>query len=664
MKHLNLLFNTNSNRGFFTAQLVAVAINLLLSYACYAICRLAFLAENWSAFGAELHWGMMGKLLRGAMLFDTSAVFYTNSLYLLLVLLPLHKKAGKAWHIATRIAFVLPNALAIVLNLMDSAYFSFTEKRIMANVFAEFKNDNNLGGIIGVEFLHHWYFVLIAVAMIWALWRLFRRTPVLGKDINLKTYYACATVQLVVAVPCIMCCMRGALFSTATRPVAVSNAMSYVEQPLQANIILNTPFSLIRTAHNKPAVIPTYFTDQKQLDQLYTPVHMPDSTLTTRRKNVVVLIVESFAAEFIGAMNNNRALDGGKYRGYTPFADSLIAHSLTFEQSFCNTWTSIDAMPAVLASIPHIDRPFVLTPYSLNKLNSLPNRLGKLGYETAFFHGAENASMGFHAFADAIGFKHYYGRSEYEADKKLGGTNDFDGTWGIWDEPFLQYFCNKMTQMQQPFMTAVFTLSSHHPFNIPDKYKNVFLDEGKHKLHKCIRYTDYSLRRFFETASKQPWYKNTIFVLCADHASSKTTHDVYQTELAHFRVPVIFFDPSGEMPRGVHKGIAQQIDIMPTVLGWIGYDKPYIAFGIDLLRTKPEDTWMVNWHSMPMYVQGDKMIMFDTKEVVSAYNYLNDPLMHNNLKGKIPEQNYMEQRVKAFLQSYNERMRSNQIALP
>lgn len=664
MKRINFSLNTNSNRGFFVSQLCAVAVNLILAYACYAICRLAFLAENWSAFSAELNWGIAGKLMRGSLLFDTSAVCYTNFLYLVLVFLPFHKKGSKAWRVATKLAFIIPNAVAVIISLMDSAYFSFTEKRIMANVFAEFKHETNLGGIIGIEFVHHWYFVLLAVVVIFGLWKLYRNAPCLGKEAGLKVYYPCAALELVVGVTFFVCGIRGGLFTTASRPIAVSNALQYVEQPLQTNIVLNTPFSIIRTISRRSIVTPTYFTNQRELDRIYSPVHIPDTTSVKRRKNVVILIVESFATEFIGSLNNNRALDHGTYRGYTPFADSLISKSLTFEQSFCNTWTSIDAMPAVLASIPRMHVPFILTPYSLNRLNSIPNRLSKWGYNTAFFHGAENSSMGFHAISDAVGFKHYYGRTEYEADRKWGGKDDFDGTWGIWDEPFLQYFCHKMTEMQQPFCTAVFTLSSHHPFRIPDKYKDVFLDEGKHKLHKCIRYTDYSLRRFFETASKQPWYKNTVFVLCADHASSKTTHAEYQTELGHFRVPILFFDPSGEMPRGCHKGLAQQIDIMPTLLGYLGYDKPYIAFGKDLLRTKPEDSWAFNFQTVPQMLMGDYLIQFDLHNVSAAYNYRRDPLLLHNIKGHVPHEKEMVERTKAILQSYQDRMKANRVALP
>lgn len=636
-----------------------ILINLLWVYICYEICRLAFLFENWGQFKDTLTWTSFFEMLRGGLFFDTSAICYTNSLYLLLILFPLHFKETLLLRKITKWIFVVTNSACIVMNLMDTVYFSFTGRRVTADVIYEFGNENNLGSIIGIEIWQHWYFVLLAALLIWFLIKCYRDVQTDCSPRYLKHYYLRQTLSLVIIVPLTVCGMRGSLFTTATRPIAISNAHQFVKQPSEANIVLNTPFSIIRTLTNKPVQIPAYFS-RAELDSLYSPVHRPDTTRKARKKNVVILIVESFAQEFIGA--RNRHLDGGKYKGYTPFIDSLLSHSLTWRETINNTLTSIDAMPAVLASIPKFRQPFVLTRHSMNDLNSLPGELRKWGYHTAFFHGAENSSMGFHAFARAIGFSEFYGRNEFEADPRFGGEKEFDGTWGIWDEPFLQYYCAKMNEMEQPFMTAVFTLSSHHPFAIPDKYKDVFKDEGIHRLHKCIRYADHAIRKFFEAASLQPWYPNTVFVITADHASSKTTHAEYKTELG-CRVPVIFFDPSGELPTGCRDGIAQQIDIMPTLLSWLGYDKPYIAFGQDMLHTKPADTWALNYAGIPLFAKGDYLLEMKGDSVSAIYNYRKDSLLQHNLKGKVTEQADMEKLLKAILQSYSERMNRNDVSI-
>ena len=637
-----------------------VACNLLLAFLCYTICRVEFLLENWSIFQGSTTWASFVENCRGGLLFDASAIFYTNSLWLVLMLLPLRWLQKPSAQAVLKWLFVVVNAFCVVINLMDSVYFPFTQQRTTAFVFDEFQNEGNLLTIFGVEVVRHWYLVLLAAVLIYALFKGYRKSE--GATSQKATaFYLTQTLSLLLFVPIAVCGMRGASLFNSTRPIAISNAHQFAATPLQSGLVLNTPFAILRTLNEKPMQVPTFFETQAELDSIYTPVHVPDSNRIERRKNVVILIVESFAQEFVGALNHH--LDNGTYRGYTPFADSLLAKSLTWQETISNSGFSIDAMPAVLASIPRMDKPFVLTPFSLNTLNSIASELGRWGYSSAFFHGAPNGSMGFQAFARSIGFENYYGMTEYCQDKRFGGNDDFDGTWAIWDEPFLQYYCTKMSEMHEPFVTTVFTASSHHPFHLPEAYRDTFPEEGKFPLHKCIRYTDHSLRRFFESASRQPWFKNTIFVLTADHASSRITHDEYMTEVGLFRIPILFYDPSGEMPRGTMPGIAQQIDIMPTLLGYLGYDRPYIAFGIDLLRTPPEQTWAFNWDHVPQYLQGDYVLHFDGEHAKAFYDYRHDRLMKQNLHGKCDEEPIMERRIKALVQSFMQRMKNNDMTI-
>jgi phosphoglycerol transferase MdoB-like AlkP superfamily enzyme len=263
--------------------------------------------------------------------------------------------------------------------------------------------------------------------------------------------------------------------------------------------------------------------------------------------------------------------------------------------------------------------------------------------------------MGFQAFAQKTGFQKYYGRTEYEV---AHGTADFDGTWAIWDEPFMQFYAEEMTKMKQPFMTALFTASSHHPFVIPEKYTKEF-PEGSLPIHKCIRYTDMAIGKFFETARKQPWYDNTIFVMTSDH-TNQSDHAEYQTDLGGFCVPIIIFDPSAEGGEMEDK-IAQQIDILPTVLGLLGYAKSYLGFGIDVLNTPAEDTWAVNYlNGIYQYVKYGYVLQFDGTNTKAVYS-LEDRLMKNNLKGKVKEQSQMERELKAIIQQYMERMSQNRL---
>ena len=639
------------------ASPLAMVANLAIAYLAYMVCRLAFVAENWSMFGENLSSSAMPDIFRGSLLFDTSAILYTNSLYAIMLLIPLHLKEKAEWQKAAKWVFVVVNSLMVAANLADCVYFQYTGRRTTATVFSEFGNEGNIGGIIGVEFLRHWYLVLLFLFVVWALWR-FYVIPKRRETKPLIIYYTLQTLCLAAFVPCCIAGMRGG-WTRAVRPITLSNANQYVDHPLEAGIVLNTPFSVIRTIGKKAFVTPNYLSEE-EMNTLFSPVHTPKNSLSSK-KNIVILIVESFGREYIGAYN--KWLEGGKYKGYTPFVDSLINHSTTFLYSYCNGRKSIDGMPSILSGIPMFVEPFFLTPAAMNDVSSIAGELKDKGYYSAFFHGAENGSMGFQAYARTCGFDDYFGRTEYNADKRFGGDNDYDGMWAIWDEPFLQFFATKMSEFKQPFVSAVFTASSHHPYKVPEKYKDVYPEEGI-VIHKCIRYTDNAIRQFFEKARREPWYENTLFVITSDH-TNLSDHAYYQTDLGGFCSPIIFFDPSGTLKPGMRNAIAQHIDIMPTVLSYLGYDKPYVAFGCDLLTTADKDTWAVNYQGgIYQYVKGDYLLQFDGERSKALYRFRTDLLLKQNLVAKEPKvANTMELQLKAIIQSYMTRMNENKLTI-
>ena len=211
-------------------------------------------------------------------------------------------------------------------------------------------------------------------------------------------------------------------------------------------------------------------------------------------------------------------------------------------------------------------------------------------------------------------------------------------------------------------MTAVFTASSHHPYAIPKKYQKVYPEEGL-IIHKCIRYTDMAIGKFFQRVSKEPWFKNTIFVLTSDH-TNLSDHEYYQTDLGGFCSPIIIYEP-GREPELQDK-IAQQIDILPTLMGMLHYPKPYFAFGIDLLNTPAEDTWAVNYlNGIYQYVKQGHVLQFDGQKTIGLYA-LTDSLMKNNLievgRGKMDDvRGQMERELKAIIQQYMERMTEDRL---
>jgi phosphoglycerol transferase MdoB-like AlkP superfamily enzyme len=638
----------------YLSPIGTVVWNLGMAYIVYFIARLVFLVANYSFYEGHLAFPHLMEMLGGGLVFDTAAILVTNSLYIVILLLT-------PWRRLAQWVYVVINAVALAVNLADCVYFRFTMRRTTTTVFNEFQNENNLAGVIGTEMVNHWYLVLLFIILVYAMWKLYR-SP--GKAVPVGkwwVWYPSQVLLLAACAPFVVAGIRGG-FTTAVRPITISNANQYVDRPIEAALVLNTPFSIYRTIGKDVFVVPNYFSDEKTLASIYTPIHTPNDSLagansslltlhSSLKKNVVVLIVESFGREYIGALNET--LENGQYKGYTPHVDSLVSHSTTFRYSFCNGRKSIDGMPSILSSIPMFVEPFFLTPASMNQVSGIASLLAGEGYETAFFHGAQRGSMGFMAFARSTGFQQYYGREDYNDDPRFGGDDDFDGMWAIWDEPFLQYYATKMSEMKEPFMTAVFTASSHHPYHVPEQYKDVYPEEGI-EIHKCIRYTDMAIGKFFEKASHEPWFKNTIFVLTSDH-TNLSDHPFYQTDIGGFCSPIIIYDPSqpvGEM----QDKIAQQIDILPTVMGMLHYQKPYFGFGIDLLNTPAEDTWAVNYlNGIYQYVKHGHVLQFDGQQTKGMYA-LDDSLMQHNLVGKVPQQPQMELELKAIIQQYMERM--------
>ena len=653
-----------TKRFGYLAPLTAMLCNLVIAYILYFLARIIYLLVNYSYFEQGLSFSHLTEMLGGGLVFDTSAILVTNIPYIVLMLLPWHKKENDTYQLVCKWVFIVINGLALAINLCDSVYFRYTMRRTTTTVFSEFSNEGNLGSIFLTETLHHWYLFIAFALLVWGVWKLYVKTGLEWKRLRPWPYALTVFLSLAAFAPFVVAGIRGG-FTTAVRPITISNANQYVNRPIEAALVLNTPFSLYRTIGKAVFVVPDYYQNEQELAAIYSPEHnLSDSRLSSdsifSRKNVVILIVESFGREYIGALN--KTLENGQYRGYTPYVDSLIAKSVTFSHTYCNGRKSIDGMPSILSSIPMFVEPFFLTPASMNHVSGIASILAAEGYQTAFFHGAQRGSMGFQAFSRATGFQNYYGREDYDADTRFGGDEDFDGMWAIWDEPFLQYYATKMSEMKEPFMTAVFTASSHHPYVIPEKYKTQYPEESI-VIHKCIRYTDMAIGKFFEKASREPWFNNTIFVLTSDH-TNLSDHAFYETDLGGFCSPIIIYEPgNAERLPEIQVKIAQQIDILPTVMGMLHYQKPYFGFGIDVLNTPAEDTWAVNYlNGIYQYVKQGYVLQFDGTQTKAVYA-LSDSLMKRNLIGKVPQQPQMERELKAIIQQYMTRMTQDKLSV-
>ena len=628
---------------------VALVLRLLLVFVLFSICRLAYYWYN-----IEFFTGISGNQLLyiflGGLRFDTSAILYVNILFILGNAIPFKFRLLPSYQRMLFWIFMLTNSIALIANIADIPYYSFTFRRTSWDVFAQFSHEENLLSLTIQFLVDYWYALLFFVALLFLLAYWYKKVPVYRevKINNSYLYYTANFLAFLFVVALFIGGVRGG-FRHSTRPITLSNASAFVEKPEHTVLVLNTPFSIIRTTDQKGLDKKNYFSEA-QLEAIYSPYFLP-KVGTFQAKNVVVFILESFSKEYIGGLNQHN--DIPDYTGYTPFLDSLINESLVFEEAFANGKKSIDGLPAVLSGIPAMQSPYILTSYAYNTIVSLPGLLREKGYYTAFFHGAQNGSMGFDAYAKTAKIEAYYGKKEY------GNNGDYDGMWGIWDEPFFQFFAKKMNGFKQPFCATVFSISSHHPFKVPLAYEGK-LKEGPHPIHRCVHYADIALRRFFEQASRMPWFNNTLFVITADHAFSPH-YEAYKNSVDKFSVPLIFYTPDGSMKGYNDSILAQQIDIMPTVLGYLQYDKPFLSFGKDLFSVEKEAAYAVNFmHDNYQFFVDDYLLLYDGKKVNGLYAYKNDRSLQKNIDDEVVKQKVLK-KAQAFIQQYNNRMIDNRL---
>lgn len=624
------------------SRLVKHLAYLLLIYAIY---RLLFYFLNFSYF-SDLSIGPLFSIMIFGLRFDLSVIILSNFLFISLYLLPFAFRERNWYRALLKGLFLFVNSIAMLANSVDLAYFQFTLKRTNATVFNFFGGEigNDLGRLLPLFLKEYWYVFAIWIILSLAMYYLYKKVEK-NTPLNWTTkQYVLQLFSLIGFCAFSIIVYRGGF---QLKPISIVSAAEYA--PAQfVPLVLNTPFSILKTM-DVSAITPSAnwrIRDKEMLKELYNPIHLAERG-EINKLNVVVIALESFSKEYIGAIN-------GKSKGCTPFLDSLISESLTFTKAFSNGKTSIDGIPAIVSSIPTwMNEPFITSPYGSNQINSLANLLKEQGYSTAFFHGGTNGTMGFDAFANIAGYDDYYGRTEYNNE------NDYDGNWGIWDEEFLQFSANSINIKKQPFFATIFTLTSHHPYDVPKRYKSKF-NEGLLPIEKSISYSDFALKKFFETAKKMPWYKNTLFVLTADHTG--VSNDPYYTNIiGNYSIPLIYFMPDGKL-KGVDSTITQQIDIMPSVLDLLNFPSTYFSFGTSVFDTSALHFAFIFRNDLFHLIEKDHILEFDGDNSTSLYQYTSDSLLKVDLLYKelvISEK--MENRTKAIIQTYQQSLIKNKM---
>jgi phosphoglycerol transferase MdoB-like AlkP superfamily enzyme len=604
----------------------------LLVFGLLTIIRLLFWVFNYNYLPDADAWAFVYGLR-----FDASNWGYLFFLFTLVHLAPMPKQGGAFQERLLKILFIVSVSLVVVLNSIDFIYFQFNFRRTTADVTHFFGNGGDAWRLLPRFVLDYWYLGIIWVILIWASIWVYNQTYMVSKMATSTWYSQLLYFNLAITFSVLAC--RGGL---QPKPISILDAGLSVKST-NIPLALNTPFSIYATWLEKTAKLPS-FMDLEEAKQLFPLQFTPlQQTAITPPRNVVILILESFGKEYIGFYNEGK--------GYTPFLDSLLAQSTTYTNSYANGRRSVDAVPAILAGIPYMmDGTYVYSPYGANRVNSLAKILHPKGYYTSFMHGGAKGTMGFEAFCNLAEFDEYVGMDSYPNQ-----TAHYDGNWGVFDEHFLQFAIEKMDKQPKPFLTSIFTLSSHHPYTIPKEYKNKF-KKGSLPIHESIGYADYALKEFFKTIEKKSWFKETLFVITADH-TAQNADKKYSHPVAGYMIPIAFYQqgmlPKKDSVTSIHQSdliqeIPQKLGVSLTgkSIGNLGNNQVSIFYEHGCYHYLKNGYYLASNGQKPLFLSKVKQNGANWKYVKSS---------------NLAQKKTMQQELQAYLEQYFRAMDSNQL---
>jgi len=299
------------------------------------------------------------------------------------------------------------------------------------------------------------------------------------------------------------------------------------------------------------------------------------ATSAPRRPNVVIIIMESFTAEFIGVL-------GGAYQA-SPQFDRLAQEGILFDRFYANGCRTNRGLTAILCSYPGlIGLSMMQKVESQQPMLTLASVLKPLGYHNCFIYGGDLNFDNMEGFFRRHGFDRFVGQEDFPKEA-------FQTEWGISDEEVFHRANQEFSRLPQPFVGVVLTVSNHEPYRIPTPYAYYPPQHVQSRFLNSFKYSDYALGRFFDEARKQPYFDHTLFVIVADHGKNLN----YRTDLSlnQFHIPCLFYGPKilgGSSRRRIHT-IASQIDILPTLIGILRQPLVHHCWGRDLLSLSEDE---------------------------------------------------------------------------
>lgn len=563
--------------------------------------------------------------------FDLSTVSILTGPFILFFFLP---RVYRTRYLARAILTALLVWFIILLayDFVDILYYGFVQRHLTFEIENTINDINILFGI-GVKryFFEFIGFILVLILFILCYVKMARTFLRRSEESDLSRGVNALIFDLtvfVLIIPVLVLSIRGGVQS---KPLGVQNA--FRNETLELGILslngLYTTMNSIVVNRNGNSTLNRLNSLNIDIDQDDMIKMIVSSTRESSERdyplfrrfhynaaekkpmNVVIFIMESWSAKFVGALNGKPDV--------TPFLDELSRDGLLLTNCFANGQRSIEGLSAILGSVS-VGNGMVLGQggglLNQTRLKTLGEVFKENGYENLFIHGARRGSMGFDGLIKRVGFERSISREDFE----IKPTTD-DGIWGIFDEYVFLRADREMRRMRSPFFTVIYSLTSHSPYALPSKEFEYFGASVPFRdFLNVMRYSDHALMKFFKEAEKSPYFKDTLFVIIADHTEGTSTSDnIYE---AH-RIPCLLYSP-GHLTPGRYDKVVSQVDMLSSMIDFLKISTQYTSWGRSIF-TPEERMAVLPRGDFFVYVKEPYMILSNIESARALYNFTVDP---------------------------------------
>jgi phosphoglycerol transferase MdoB-like AlkP superfamily enzyme len=351
--------------------------------------------------------------------------------------------------------------------------------------------------------------------------------------------------------------------------------------------------------------------------------HAVRNDLPEKRLNVILISAESFSAEFMGLYGNRKSI--------TPFLDSLAHRSLVFINLYATGTRTVRGLEALSLSVPPTPGQSIVRRSHNEHLFTMATVFNQKGYDSKYIYGGYSYFDNMNYFFENNGYK-VVDRTSLSA-----GEIDYENIWGVADENLFSLSIreiDKSVSSGKRVFAHIMTTSNHRPFTYPAGRINIPSHTGR---DGAVKYTDYAIGKFIHEASKKDWYKNTVFVITADHCASSAGKT--QLPIRKYRIPLLIFSP-GHFEPAIETRLMSQIDIAPTLFGLLNFSYASKFYGFDICKLKKgRERAFISTYQLLGFIKGDSMVVLKPREMPEVQ------IIQGNQESSVPVVKTTELRV-------------------